>query len=232
MSVDYARGEARLDSSSSSSSSSEDEDERSAKMNEDPDEVIVIGFHQAGAVGGFTRDWLVSLWQVQIQFDKWGELDHDCERTDDATRRLAVCNMDWDRVGAEDIFVALTSFCPPGGHVVSVSVYKSEFGKSRMEDEERLGPVELRMGSSGAADGDKEIHTGIKNESIEDADKRAMERVRQYQVNRLKYYYAVAEFDCMESAQKASLPMPSLIRFFGKRNNTIVFHGIRLSGVQ
>ena len=38
-------------------------------------------------------------------FDKWGELDHEAERTEDATDRLAVCNMDWDRVGADDIFL-------------------------------------------------------------------------------------------------------------------------------
>lgn len=38
-------------------------------------------------------------------FSKWGELDADAERTEEATRRLAVCNMDWDRVGAEDIFL-------------------------------------------------------------------------------------------------------------------------------
>ena len=35
-----------------------------------------------------------------------------------------------------------------------------------------------------------------------------MERVRQYQVNRLKYYYAVAEFDSVESANRY-LPIPS-----------------------
>jgi hypothetical protein len=38
-------------------------------------------------------------------FDKWGELDADAEQTEEPTRRLAVCNMDWDRVGAEDIFL-------------------------------------------------------------------------------------------------------------------------------
>ena len=38
-------------------------------------------------------------------FDKWGELDGDADTTEEATRRLAVCNMDWDRVQAEDIFL-------------------------------------------------------------------------------------------------------------------------------
>ena len=37
--------------------------------------------------------------------NNWGELDKDAERTEEATHRLAVCNMDWDRVDAEDIFL-------------------------------------------------------------------------------------------------------------------------------
>ena len=37
--------------------------------------------------------------------DNWGELDKDAERTEEATSRLAVCNMDWDRVDAQDIFL-------------------------------------------------------------------------------------------------------------------------------
>ena len=41
-------------------------------------------------------------------FDKWGELDRDAERTEESTRRLALCNMDWDRVGADDIFLVST----------------------------------------------------------------------------------------------------------------------------
>lgn len=43
--------------------------------------------------------------ELEDAFDKWGELDADAERTEEATKRLAVCNMDWDRVGAEDIFL-------------------------------------------------------------------------------------------------------------------------------
>lgn len=35
----------------------------------------------------------------------WGELDNDAPRTEESTRRLACCNMDWDRIRASDIMV-------------------------------------------------------------------------------------------------------------------------------
>ena len=52
--------------------------------------------------------------------------------------------MDWDRVGANDIYIALSSFCPLKGSVRSVRVFVSEFGKNRLAEEEKLGPEELR----------------------------------------------------------------------------------------
>lgn len=44
----------------------------------------------------------------------WGELDNDAEETDTPTYRMAVCNMDWDRIRAVDIMVVLQSFAPQG----------------------------------------------------------------------------------------------------------------------
>ncbi len=112
MSVDYARGEGDLDSDSSSSGSSSEESSDEEKEDEEEEEEA---------------------------FDGWGELDKDAERAEESTRRLAVCNMDWDRVGAEDVFAALSSFCPVQGRVERVRVFVSEFGRKRLEEEDRWG---------------------------------------------------------------------------------------------
>lgn len=59
----------------------------------------------------------------------WGELDNDAPRTEDSTRRLAACNMDWDRIRASDIMVLCSSFLPPGGSILNVTIYPSEYGR-------------------------------------------------------------------------------------------------------
>lgn len=72
--------------------------------------------------------------------DKWGELDRTARRVEWTSARLAVCNMDWDRMTAEDIFVALESFKPEGGKIKSVHVYLSDFGAEQLNHEEKHGP--------------------------------------------------------------------------------------------
>ena len=177
--VDYARGEANLYSSSSS-----DEDDTSEDSSDDnSDEQIDDTDDQ--------------------QWDKWGELDHEADYTKEATSRIAVCNMDWDRVDAQDIYIAMSSFCPTasaGAGVKSVRIYKSEFGKKRMAEEEILGPEELR--GTGETNNDMSIsdEEPLRDEGIKEMENKAMERVRKYQISRLKYHYAVVDFDSVGSA--------------------------------
>lgn len=52
----------------------------------------------------------------------WGELDAEAPTTEESTRRLAACNMDWDRIRASDIMVLCHSFLPTGGAILSVTV--------------------------------------------------------------------------------------------------------------
>ncbi|KAK6621344.1 hypothetical protein RUM43_011650 [Polyplax serrata] len=114
----------------------------------------------------------------QVEFDHgWGELDKDAEHTEIATKRLAVCNLDWDRIEATDLMVLFNSFLPSGGLIHSVTIYPSDYGIQRMKEEEERGPQELIQQDADVQD--------------EEQSKILMEKLRKYQLNRLKYYYAV-----------------------------------------
>lgn len=116
----------------------------------------------------------------------WRELDKDAPRSDEITRRLAVCNMDWDRLRAKDLLALFNSFKPKGGVIFSVKIYFSEFGKERMKEEQVQGPVEL---------------LSIPEDAPE-KDWTSREKLRDYQFKRLKYYYAVVDCDSPETAAK------------------------------
>ncbi|KAM5245516.1 ESF1 homolog [Ctenodactylus gundi] len=116
----------------------------------------------------------------------WRELDKDAPRADEITPRLAVCNMDWDRIKAKDLLALFNSFKPKGGVIFSVKIYPSEFGKERMKEEQVQGPVEL---------------LSIPEDAPE-KDWTSREKLRDYQFKRLKYYYAVVDCDSPETASK------------------------------
>ncbi|CAL7943060.1 unnamed protein product [Xylocopa violacea] len=130
---------------------------------------------------------------VEIEHN-WGELDKEAETTDEITHRLAVCNMDWDRIRALDLMVLFNSFLPMGGFIRSVTIYPSEFGLQRMKEEEIKGPTELTVDN-------KEREIEDENDD-EEGSTYHMEKLRQYQLNRLKYYYAVVDFNSPETANK------------------------------
>ncbi|XP_060581600.1 ESF1 homolog isoform X3 [Ruditapes philippinarum] len=166
--VDFARGEGNV-----YSSSSDDDDDDDGNDNER---------------GGEIDDKDVS------KFDhKWGETDDTVISMEEATYRLAVCNMDWDRMKAKDIFVLLNSFKPSNGIIKSVKVYPSEYGKERMAEEVKHGPKELKELNIDSSDEDDDV-------ANEEGTIYHREKLRQYQLNRLKYYYAVIECDSIETA--------------------------------
>uniref|UniRef100_A0A8C1VUX4 ESF1, nucleolar pre-rRNA processing protein, homolog (S. cerevisiae) n=1 Tax=Cyprinus carpio TaxID=7962 RepID=A0A8C1VUX4_CYPCA len=126
--------------------------------------------------------------EEEIEHD-WGEMWKDAPRSDNSSRRLAVCNMNWDRLKAKDLLALFSSFKPKGGVVLSVTIYPSEFGKERMSAEQTQGPQEL---------------TGLPENPDADTEEQRIyrEKVRDYQFKRLRYYYAVVECDSVETATK------------------------------
>ncbi|XP_044310326.1 ESF1 homolog isoform X4 [Varanus komodoensis] len=117
---------------------------------------------------------------------EWGELAKDAPREDKITHRLAVCNMNWDRLKAKDLLALLNSFTPKGGAIFSVKIYPSEFGKERMKEEEVNGPKELLSFP----------------EDVTEKDSIFKEILRDYQFKRLRYFYAVVECDSPETANQ------------------------------
>lgn len=100
----------------------------------------------------------------------------------DHTRRLAVVDLEWDRVTATDVFAVLRSFVPRGGELRKVTVYPSDFGLTRLAEEEERGPAAAFATEAVAGE-------GVGGEAL-----------REYERARLRYFYAVAEFDSPSTA--------------------------------
>lgn len=157
----------------SSSSEDEDEDEEEAELDDDDQENFPDMRAEKGAV-------------------EMGEV----------STRFAVVNMDWDNVRATDLMAVFNSFVPQGGRIEKVSVYQSDFGRERMEREELEGPpkeifaVEKLDSSSNASESesdDEDADEKIKNSIIKEDDGKEFDSaaLRSYQLERLRYYYAV-----------------------------------------
>ncbi|XP_076898757.1 pre-rRNA-processing protein esf1-like [Bidens hawaiensis] len=115
---------------------------------------------------------------------------------DKETNRLAIVNLDWSQVQAVDLYVVLSSFLPKTGQILSVSVYPSEFGLKRMEEEAVRGPVSLFDGEDGKNKNDDDSD----NSDDEDDSEIDNEKLRAYELSRLRYYFAVVVCDSIATA--------------------------------
>ncbi|KAI1268918.1 hypothetical protein F5Y18DRAFT_373003 [Xylariaceae sp. FL1019] len=124
----------------------------------------------------------------------------------EVTKRFAVVNLDWDNIKAVDLMALFSSFAPKEGRVEKVSIYPSEFGKERMQREELEGPPKeiFKTAAKGEdeseadsedseVDSDEDEDEKIKNQIIKEGDDEDFDgdALRSYQLDRLRYYYAV-----------------------------------------
>ncbi|KAL8944320.1 MAG: hypothetical protein Q9216_000505 [Gyalolechia sp. 2 TL-2023] len=141
----------------------------------------------------------------------------------DVTSRLAVVNLDWDNIRAEDLMAVFSSFVQNTEQIKRISIYPSDFGKQRMEKEELEGPpkeiftgrkdgtnIERTSEHSKADDENDEVfNTEEDDEDIkrsllqEDTDQDFdSAKLRRYQLERLRYYYAVVVCSSSSVAQR------------------------------
>lgn len=142
------------------------------------------------------------------------EVDDDEEETDekppegDPAPRFAVVNLDWDHVKSVDLMATFQSFVPSGGHIEEISIYPSEFGKERMQREDMEGPPrELFKSkkSKKAQDSDDDSDSEIEAKDLyEEGDAEVdydSKSLRRYQLQRLRYYYAIVTCDSIKTAK-------------------------------
>lgn len=140
--------------------------------------------------------------------------------TGDITTRIAIVNLDWDHVKSVDLMALFSSFLPVGGRIEKVAVYPSEFGKERMQREELEGPPKEIFKKGAIIDDDEDQESEDESErdyddevdSDEEAKKELLEEgddqdfdsdaLRTYQLDRLRYYYAVMTCSDKNSAHK------------------------------
>ncbi|KAL5196626.1 hypothetical protein ABZP36_000138 [Zizania latifolia] len=122
---------------------------------------------------------------------------------DKETHRLAVVNMDWDHIKAVDLYMVMTSCLPKGGRVLSVSVYPSEFGLKCMNIESTKGPaalVDINGSDVDNSDDDDDDDDDEDSSDIEHDSEAENNKLRSYELNRLRYYHAVVVCDSSATA--------------------------------
>ncbi|CEO95234.1 NUC153 domain-containing protein [Plasmodiophora brassicae] len=119
------------------------------------------------------------------------------------SRRLAIVNLEWDRVRAVDLLVMLQSFVGDSGNILSVTVYTSEYGREMIRKESEWGPQNIWAGVEN--DETKNgFDQGLSSDDEDDdrEDGIDMERLRQYERQKLRYYFAVVECDAVACASR------------------------------
>ncbi|KAI3332220.1 hypothetical protein HD806DRAFT_186194 [Xylariaceae sp. AK1471] len=131
----------------------------------------------------------------------------------DITKRLAAVNLDWDNIKAVDLMALFSSFVPQGGRIEKVSIYPSEFGKERMKREEVEGPPKEIFKKASRDEDESEPDSDTDSEDEDEKIKKDMlqegddqdfdsDALRSYQLDRLRYYYAVVICSDTSAAEK------------------------------
>ncbi|EAL72006.1 hypothetical protein DDB_G0269312 [Dictyostelium discoideum AX4] len=193
-----------------SESESESEVEEEESINSDIESEKVIEY------GGFEYNSdTESSDAEEFQGDDIEEEEEEEEEVPrgDATKRFAVLNCDWDNITSKQLFILLNSFVPSsgGGHIERITIYPSDFGLEQMAREKSLGPNKEIWDSSKAIINNSN-NNGLKESSLsfdklEDAESLDgkgfnLEKLRQYELSKLRYYYAVVECSSIQTANK------------------------------
>ena len=122
------------------------------------------------------------------------------------TNRLALQNYDWTSLSLKELFFLFNSYLKEAenkealGELKKMTLYLSDFGESRMKEEEVNGPREIL----------EKIQNKLKKQGLDTEAVNQHENIRQmvgndplvrkYEMERLKYYYVILDFETEQCA--------------------------------
>lgn len=158
------------------------------------------------------------------EIDAWSDESSEAKLVEDSSRRLALLNYDWSKIQAGDLMITFSSFLPEGGQLKKVAVYPSDFGIQRLKQEELEGPGDIfKPEERSKEEKPKPKSSKQKKDQPEPNEKQSkmkrqtettewsanagqqesaldLAKLRRYERERLKYYYAVLFFDSGKTA--------------------------------
>lgn len=195
-----ARGKAILESSSEEEDFSSDEDEEDEDLDvEELEKKIALEQGLTNDLSSSSSSSFAPTASVHPLSNNYDNSSQSDIPTGEKTNRFAIVNLDWDHIKAKDLFIVFDGFKPLGGSIISVKIYLSEYGKEKLEKENREGPD---LGLSIKSREEEEINKGIVETWKEEAKEESIdyEKLRKYQLQRLRYYYAICETDSISTA--------------------------------
>lgn len=145
----------------------------------------------------------------------WDDIKDEVKYADDQSSRLAVQNLDWDHISAQDLFFLFSSFCKGEAMVYKVDIFPSEYGHTQMEHDMLYGPPKkiFEFENDGNKNKQKMLvkKKGKKlDKKILDSKVKALEddenfefnemELRRYETQKMKYYYGVVYCDSPATA--------------------------------
>ncbi|CAH7681276.1 hypothetical protein PPACK8108_LOCUS13862 [Phakopsora pachyrhizi] len=168
--------------------------------------------------------------EIDLDEDNDDEFDDQSDQESNRihpTKRIAIVNLDWDNVKPIDIYKVFTSLVSQTGsstvqssskqsitkgQILKVSFYKSQFGKERMKKEDIEGPpreifkkpdTQSTASRSYRTLNNPDSDLGSDQDDLIEEDEGGdfdEEALRRYQLERLRYFYAIVELDSVDAS--------------------------------
>jgi len=162
--------------------------------------------------------------EIKSEEDLWEANNDDVPLADKASKRLAVVNLDWDQINAEDLMTIFSSLSKRKCGIKKVEIYISNYGKEQIQKDSLYGPQgiwkdttdkeinkkeseeeqsEEEQSDDGNDDPTKKVTSKapskVRKNQNEEFDQNAL---RKYELQKLKYYFAIVHCDSINTAQQ------------------------------